>query len=131
MLGTLFATRGTIMLTAGDEFGRTQHGNNNAYAQDALLWLDWAARDRALEDHVADLACRRAACPSLADLAIPHDAVWRRRDGAPMRDADWNHAYGFELRLPDAIVTVDRSSRTVTLHPTGQPGHVDPAAATL
>src|SRR3546814_7038158 len=34
LLGTLFCSRGTIMLTAGDEFGRTQMGNNNAYAQD-------------------------------------------------------------------------------------------------
>ncbi|OWK22366.1 hypothetical protein AJ88_08780 [Mesorhizobium amorphae CCBAU 01583] len=34
LLATLFASRGTIMLTAGDEFGRTQKGNNNAYAQD-------------------------------------------------------------------------------------------------
>ena len=43
MLSTLFASRGTIMLTAGDEFGRTQHGNNNAYAQDnEITWLDWA-----------------------------------------------------------------------------------------
>ena len=34
------------MLTAGDEFGRTQRGNNNAYAQDnALTWLDWDGRD--------------------------------------------------------------------------------------
>ena len=46
LLATLFASRGTIMLTAGDEFGRTQHGNNNAYAQDnAITWLDWAGRD--------------------------------------------------------------------------------------
>ena len=47
LLATLFASRGTIMLTAGDEFGRTQKGNNNAYAQDnELTWLDWAGRDR-------------------------------------------------------------------------------------
>ena len=42
LLATLFASRGTIMLTAGDEFGRSQRGNNNAYAQDnAITWLDW------------------------------------------------------------------------------------------
>ncbi|MGL4404946.1 MAG: glycogen debranching protein, partial [Notoacmeibacter sp.] len=42
LLSTLFATRGSILLTAGDEFGRTQHGNNNAYAQDnAGFWVDW------------------------------------------------------------------------------------------
>ena len=59
MLATLFASRGSIMLTAGDEFGRTQHGNNNAYAQDnAVTWLDWQrARPRA-----------RGACPGTCRL---------------------------------------------------------------
>ena len=49
MLALLFLSRGTPMLTAGDEFGRTQHGNNNAYAQDnETTWLDWdKARRRA------------------------------------------------------------------------------------
>jgi glycogen operon protein len=62
LLGTLFGSTGTIMLTAGDEFGRTQQGNNNAYAQDnAIGWVDWAGRDRALEDWVASLAAWRAA----------------------------------------------------------------------
>jgi glycogen operon protein len=47
LLATLFASRGAIMLTAGDEFGRTQKGNNNAYCQDnELTWLDWRGRDR-------------------------------------------------------------------------------------
>jgi len=49
LLATLFASTGAIMLTAGDEFGRSQSGNNNAYAQDnALGWVDWAGRDTAL-----------------------------------------------------------------------------------
>ena len=42
LLATLFLSRGTPMLTAGDEFGRSQQGNNNAYAQDNdVTWLDW------------------------------------------------------------------------------------------
>ena len=42
LLATLFLSRGTPMLTAGDEFGRSQRGNNNAYAQDnETTWLDW------------------------------------------------------------------------------------------
>jgi len=54
LLGSLFASTGTIMLTAGDEFGRSQGGNNNGYAQDnEASWIDWAGRDRALEGHVA------------------------------------------------------------------------------
>ena len=53
MLATVFFSHGTPMLLAGDEFGRTQHGNNNAYCQDnEISWLDWkqariAARARA------------------------------------------------------------------------------------
>ena len=44
LLGTLLVARGTPMLSMGDEAGRTQHGNNNAYAQDNPLgWFDWEA----------------------------------------------------------------------------------------
>ena len=47
MLASLFVSRGTVMLTAGDEFGRSQRGNNNAYAQDnETTWLDWAKADQ-------------------------------------------------------------------------------------
>jgi len=57
LLATLFASRGAIMLTAGDEFGRTQKGNNNAYCQDnETTWLDWRGRDRELETFVGSLA---------------------------------------------------------------------------
>jgi glycogen operon protein len=57
LLATLFASRGAIMLTAGDEFGRTQRGNNNAYCQDnELTWLDWQGRDPELEAYVLRLA---------------------------------------------------------------------------
>jgi glycogen debranching enzyme len=99
MLAALFASRGTILLTAGDEFGRTQAGNNNAYAQDELAWLDWAAPDRDLEDFVAGLAALRAAHPGIGDAAIRHDAAWFRLDGAPMADGDWDGAAGFEIRV--------------------------------
>lgn len=87
MLGTLFVSTGTIMLTAGDEFGRSQHGNNNAYAQDnAVTWVDWENRDRALEDHVAAFAAWRAA----RDFAqFPDDGEWRALDGSPMDAARW------------------------------------------
>jgi glycogen debranching enzyme len=46
LLATLFLSRGIPMLTAGDEFGRTQNGNNNAYAQDnEITWLNWRDKD--------------------------------------------------------------------------------------
>lgn len=119
LLATLFASRGTILLTAGDEFGRTQRGNNNAYAQDnAIGWVDWAGRDRALEDFACALAAFRAAAG--LDRVAPYDAPdWRRLDGAPMRQDDWVGADGFALRLPDGerrvTLRVDRRARRVTL----------------
>jgi glycogen debranching enzyme len=87
MLGSLFVSTGTIMLTAGDEFGRSQQGNNNAYAQDnTVTWVDWENRDRALENHVAALAAWRAA----RDFAqFPDDGEWLALDGAPMDAARW------------------------------------------
>ncbi|RUU13544.1 glycogen debranching enzyme GlgX, partial [Mesorhizobium sp. USDA-HM6] len=101
LLATLFASRGTIMLTAGDEFGRTQKGNNNAYAQDnAITWLDWAGRDEALERCASSLSAMRRAFPALSDThfltgmpsdasAIP-DVEWLTETGAPLGEGDWN-----------------------------------------
>lgn len=89
MLGTLFVSTGTIMLTAGDEFGRSQQGNNNAYAQDnAIGWVDWVGRDHALEDYVARLAQWRAARAAWF-AAFPEDGEWRTLNGVPMDAARW------------------------------------------
>lgn len=101
MLATLFASRGAIMLTAGDEFGRSQRGNNNAYAQDnELTWLDWADRDTALEGFVANLSKLRREVPALAELeffrgtprdwAAVSDVEWLTEAGRPMSDTNWH-----------------------------------------
>ncbi|WP_294282386.1 glycogen debranching protein GlgX [uncultured Sphingomonas sp.] len=119
LLATLFASRGTIMLTAGDEFGRTQQGNNNAYAQDnAIGWVDWQRRDRDLEDFVAALAAYRAA--NRLDAVAPYaDADWRALDGEVMTPDRWHDAPGFELRLADGdaqiVLRIDRQTRRVSL----------------
>ncbi|MCL6251659.1 glycogen debranching protein GlgX [Altererythrobacter sp. KTW20L] len=115
MLGTLFASTGTIMLTAGDEFGRSQHGNNNAYAQDnAIGWIDWTARDRELEAHVARLAERRATHRDLF-AAFPPDGQWRGLDGAELSPQDWQSpgTGGLSFRLGPVAITVDRQRREV------------------
>lgn len=121
LLGTLFASTGTIMLCAGDEFGRTQHGNNNAYAQDnALSWLDWQARDLALEDHVAALSSWRAERSGLF-AAFPETCEWLALDGADITPDRWDDpaTEGFRLTSHDGArsytVTVDRSRRSVGL----------------
>jgi len=103
LLATLFLSLGTPMLTAGDEFGRTQGGNNNAYAQDnESTWLDWASADDALAGFVSALARFRAAQNVLTagsflsgqvaqDASWP-DVAWLRADGVPLRDEDWGSA---------------------------------------
>lgn len=97
LMATLFVSRGTIMITAGDEFGRSQCGNNNAYAQDnEITWLDWENRDEALEDWVAHLADLRDALPALtrtrffsgAGDDVP-DVEWLGPDGLPLSPREW------------------------------------------
>jgi glycogen operon protein len=86
LLGTLFASTGTIMLTAGDECGHTQHGNNNAYCQP--MPIDWSARDEVLEADVAALSARRA--QRLACFArFPEAGCWLSLCGKPMSVAEW------------------------------------------
>jgi glycogen operon protein len=101
LLATLFLSRGTPMLTAGDEFGRTQGGNNNAYAQDnETTWLDWEHRDRELADFVSALLRFRTShhtffadaflSGTAPDGHIHPDAEWFAVSGEPMDETAWN-----------------------------------------
>ncbi|ODS94164.1 MAG: glycogen debranching enzyme GlgX [Erythrobacter sp. SCN 62-14] len=117
MLATLFASTGTIMLTAGDEMGRSQGGNNNAYCQ--FMPLDWAACDTALEDFVAQLSAQRAR--ALASFTrFPDGGRWLSLAGAPMTPGEWESlaTHGFIHEAPAESgaprLFVDRSSRKVT-----------------
>ncbi len=121
LLGSLFASTGTIMLCAGDEFGRSQQGNNNAYCQDnAISWLDWTNRDVALEDYVAGLASWRAARSSRF-VQFPRSGEWLRLDAAPMTAEDWNSTATDGLVYHSADperayqLRIDRSAREVTV----------------
>ena len=80
LLATLFFSRGTPMLTAGDEFGRSQLGNNNAYAQDnETAWLDWDTADQALIDYVASLVKLRCSQPLIeADVFLSTEKLGSR-----------------------------------------------------
>ena len=92
LLSTLFCSRGAIMLSAGDEFGRSQQGNNNAYAQDnAIGWIDWTGRDREIEAHTFTLAALRARCPDFKDIAMlrEEDVAWADESGRAMGVAQW------------------------------------------
>ena len=100
LLATLLLSRGTPMLSMGDECGRTQAGNNNAYAQDnAASWLDWEGMDQDCLLFASRLIALRRASPALCDprpltgspmdsTGIP-DVAWLTRDGHPMTPADW------------------------------------------
>ncbi len=101
MLGTLVLSAGVPMLGHGDEMGRTQRGNNNAYCQDnELTWVDWTKRDESLVDFTrAVIALRRKHIvfrqesfftgrslhgDGIADLA------WFRSDGEQLTASDWS-----------------------------------------
>ncbi|CAN5671855.1 glycogen debranching protein GlgX [soil metagenome] len=103
LLATLFLSQGVPMLCAGDEFGRTQHGNNNAYAQDnEVSWLDWTRDDRraAQFEFTRRLIQLRAHHPvmrrrkyyrgqHIRGSDVP-DLSWLRPDGLPMTDEEWD-----------------------------------------
>ena len=123
LLGTLFAATGTLLLTAGDEFGRSQQGNNNAYCQDSAIgWVNWETRDTALEDYVASLAARRAEMGGAAAFAqFPTTGAWLRGDGAMMDVADWedpaNGALAYRSLDParSRAFAIDRAARRAHL----------------
>ncbi|MEO5587793.1 MAG: glycogen debranching protein GlgX [Novosphingobium sp.] len=120
LLGTLFASTGTILLTAGDEFGRTQGGNNNAYAQDnPTAWIDWQSRDLSLEDCAADWGIWRVRRDGL-NAQFPADAQWLDLLGCEMRTDRWKdpNAAGFILEMPGPppfSTTFDRTTRSVQI----------------
>ncbi|KJL46476.1 Glycogen debranching enzyme [Microbacterium hydrocarbonoxydans] len=101
LLGTLLLSAGIPMLTAGDEVGRSQRGNNNAYAQDtAMTWLSWDDEpwQEDLRAHVAKLIRLRAENPALrpskyARLGehIPNASVmdWFDQNGETMESEQW------------------------------------------
>ena len=90
LLATLFASQGTLMLCAGDEFGRTQRGNNNAYAQDnEITWLNWQNRDIDLENFVADLASLRTKCIPTEATKFVQQARWLDLSGNEMTAEKW------------------------------------------
>ena len=95
LLASLFLARGTILLTAGDEFGRSQAGNNNAYAQDnEVTWRNWQNADQSLIDFVAALNILRSTHRAyFADAFLTGEAVPR----SPIRDIVWLSPDGQEL----------------------------------
>ena len=127
LLATLFFSQGIPMLTAGDEFGRSQGGNNNAYAQDnETTWLDWENADYELADFVASLAALRKAHPILSrDVFLSGEASWIGADGKPV---DWSRpsrTLGLVIAEADNRIAIWMSAEKTPASPalTPRPGY--------
>ena len=96
MLTTLLLSFGVPMLLGGDEIGRTQRGNNNAYCQDnEITWFDWASADTELLAFTRRLIALRQAHPVFRRHrflagAEAADLRWYTPAGTPMDGGDWS-----------------------------------------
>lgn len=110
MLVTLFLSQGVPMLVAGDEHGRTQQGNNNAYCQDnEISWLNWANVDVSLLEFTKKLIhfrrehpvfCRRKWFQGLPIRGTGvEDIVWFLPDASEMDDHHWQEDYARSLAV--------------------------------
>ncbi len=120
-LATLLLSQGVPMLLSGDEIGRTQQGNNNAYAQDnEISWLDWdlTEDDTRLLEFTRRLIDLRHRHPSLRrpkffqDRQIRgkdvRDLLWYATDGSEMDDEQWSNDWvrSFGLQLTGGTLDV-------------------------
>ncbi|MCF4126110.1 glycogen debranching protein GlgX [Methylobacterium sp. SyP6R] len=128
LLATLLLSRGTPMLLAGDEFARTQKGNNNAYCQDnEISWIDWGAigeEERDLAEFTQRLLILRKSLPMLsrgrfltgaydADLGVK-DVSWLTPAGTEMNPENWNDGGARSL-----AVVLDGRAQTSGIHRRG------------
>ena len=124
MLTTLLLSFGVPMLLGGDEMGRTQQGNNNAYCQDnEIAWFDWSAVDKELRDFTARLIALRQAHPVFRRRRFLAGAEasqlgWFTPAGTAMTAADWAEENSLALaiyldgsddpdRAPDGSLMID------------------------
>ncbi|HEY2704333.1 MAG TPA: glycogen debranching protein GlgX [Candidatus Dormibacteraeota bacterium] len=126
LLATLLLSQGVPMLLGGDECGRTQGGNNNAYCQDnEISWYDWENLDGDLLEFTRRLIALRRAHPVLRrrrwfqgrPIRGTVDLGWCRPDGAEMSDEDWDAGFARSVGLflnGDAIAGADRRGQRVT-----------------
>ena len=130
MLTTLFASLGTPMLLGGDEFGRSQQGNNNAYCQDnELSWFDWndleSERGHALSDFVRRLTAVRRHYPLIGARRFLHgdvevapgilDIDWFDERGEHLSADDWHNEQGRALVMRRVRRKPDGKLESVTM----------------
>jgi glycogen operon protein len=122
LLATVFLAQGTPMLLAGDEFGRTQNGNNNAYCQDnETSWIDWRLMEtdegRLLTDFAARVIALRHRHPVLRCSNFLHgrdkpapdvlDIAWFDEQGHVISPEAWNNPHERTLALRRAAADAD------------------------
>ena len=124
LLTTLLVSQGVPMLLAGDELGRTQHGNNNAYAQDnEISWVDWEDVDPSMHAFVRDLVRLRRANPVLhrrrfltGQVVNGHglpDVEWLTCQGQVMTSDDWGDARCICVWLNGELEEIDHRGHPV------------------
>jgi isoamylase len=129
-LTTLFLSQGVPMLLGGDELGRTQQGNNNAYCQDnEISWYDWVGADTDLHEFTRNLIALRRAHPVFSRRRFFQghpvrgrghgglkDIGWYKPDGEEMGDTDWDTGYARSLGVffnGHAMPDLDRHGRPI------------------
>ena len=129
-LTTLLLSQGTPMIAHGDEFARTQNGNNNVYCQDnEIAWMNWELLEESkeLHDFTKRLIAIRKAHPvfrrrrflsggALGEDVPDREIAWLTPDGQLMEQSDWDFAFGKALMVylnGDAITEADRRGRKV------------------
>jgi glycogen operon protein len=129
-LATLFLSQGVPMLLAGDEIGRTQGGNNNAYCQDnEISWLDWGLDDQKKEllEFTRELIRLRHKHPVFRRKRFfrgqklfgsnVKDIEWMKPDGNEMTEQDWNQSSVRTIGIllaGNAIEEFDEKGRRIT-----------------
>lgn len=127
MLTTLMLSQGVPMLAGGDEMGRTQQGNNNAYCQDnEISWYDWTGADIEMLDYTRELIRIRREHPVLRRRrwfegrtvigSDREDIAWYNTDGSLMSDDAWRRGYAKSLAIylnGKGITTTDEKGERV------------------
>ena len=126
LLTTLFLSQGVPMLLGGDELGRTQKGNNNAYCQDnEISWVNWNQIDQPLLEFTRWIIAFRRDHPMFRrrrwfqgrPIRGTLDIGWFKPDGKSMTDEDWDawHARSLGVFLNgNAIQQRDERGRSIT-----------------
>lgn len=124
-IATMMMSQGAVHFLGGDEMGRTQNGNNNAYCQDNdISWIQWEDRDRKLELFTQQIIALRKSSPLFNNLVLKDqqsyqspfssdEVHWYRQDGYAMEIKDWHNP---EFQVFGMLLSTDIKNPAVNLH---------------